>query len=513
MLLGEKIRDLRIGQGLSQEALAAHLGVSRQAVSKWEKNLSYPDTENLLALAALFGVSSDELAGIKQESSEPTEQMIAEEAQKKKHWTPVRIVILVVLLVFLLFVAVPMFLYTAFRYETVGPTISTDAVSDEEIIENQVFEFPTAEKVGELALIWEEGDGWDYLSITNPKDTVFPFGTTLVPTEREEVLDTDFRAMKVHRVSCGSVMLEYLRITEEGSSRDALSRADVIVPGYETPRSIAVGSDEQDVLEAYGDELVYVMKETGEDILCVHDHQYVYSPYDAGGAAVVFYIDDGHVAGIRIHAGDDRGNEAYAVDHMNIFPIKNGEVDFGERQEPEKEQIDETRAVYIALYALNTDANLSAEEVYTHTATIYSNLQALDWQEFGRMGEAGKEEQTREELLGWLMAQRTLSADSIQGLLLGACYSNLDGWLTDSYACAMARAFVSYPEEYVRILAGERFSDTEREWLISLTGYGSEVPEDFHEDALAAMKSLTGDPLCLSEDEWVWGEMLRDRLE
>lgn len=48
-------------QGLSQEALAEKLGVSRQAVSKWERSESSPDTDNLIALAKLYGVSLDEL--------------------------------------------------------------------------------------------------------------------------------------------------------------------------------------------------------------------------------------------------------------------------------------------------------------------------------------------------------------------------------------------------------------------------------------------------------------------
>ena len=47
--------------GLSQEALAEKLGVSRQAVSKWERSESSPDTDNLIALAKLYGVSLDEL--------------------------------------------------------------------------------------------------------------------------------------------------------------------------------------------------------------------------------------------------------------------------------------------------------------------------------------------------------------------------------------------------------------------------------------------------------------------
>jgi len=169
--------------------------------------------------------------------------------------------------------------------------------------------------------------------------------------------------------------------------------------------------------------------------------------------------------------------------------------------------------VFIALYALQNDANLSSEEIYTHTRTIYANLQHMDWQAFGKMGEAGKEDQTREELLRWLIEQETYSMDSIGGLLLGACRSNLDGWMTDSYTIAMARAFVAYPEEYVRVLAGEAFSNNDRNALISLTGYGSDAPEDFHADALEAMELLTGDPLRLSEAEWIWGEALRARLE
>ena len=47
--------------GLSQEALAAQLGVSRQAVSKWEIGSAMPDPGNIVALAKIFGISTDEL--------------------------------------------------------------------------------------------------------------------------------------------------------------------------------------------------------------------------------------------------------------------------------------------------------------------------------------------------------------------------------------------------------------------------------------------------------------------
>lgn len=61
LVMAQRLVNRRKAAGLSQEALAAQLGVSRQAVSKWERSESSPDTDNLIALAALYGVSLDEL--------------------------------------------------------------------------------------------------------------------------------------------------------------------------------------------------------------------------------------------------------------------------------------------------------------------------------------------------------------------------------------------------------------------------------------------------------------------
>lgn len=59
--MAKRLVDRRRAAGLSQEGLAAELGVSRQAISKWERSESSPDTDNLIALAQLYGVSLDEL--------------------------------------------------------------------------------------------------------------------------------------------------------------------------------------------------------------------------------------------------------------------------------------------------------------------------------------------------------------------------------------------------------------------------------------------------------------------
>ena len=62
-LLGRKLYELRKKYGLSQEGLAERLGVSRQAVSKWECGESLPDTDNLITISKMYGVSLDELVG------------------------------------------------------------------------------------------------------------------------------------------------------------------------------------------------------------------------------------------------------------------------------------------------------------------------------------------------------------------------------------------------------------------------------------------------------------------
>lgn len=59
--IADRLYTFRKNSGLSQEELAEKIGVSRQAVSKWERGEASPDTENLILLAKTYGVSLDEL--------------------------------------------------------------------------------------------------------------------------------------------------------------------------------------------------------------------------------------------------------------------------------------------------------------------------------------------------------------------------------------------------------------------------------------------------------------------
>ena len=83
MTLSERILNLRKQNGLSQEAFAEKLGVSRQSVSKWESGTAIPEIDKIIAMSELFGVSTDEL--LKGEDVELTEEktvLMAEETDE-----------------------------------------------------------------------------------------------------------------------------------------------------------------------------------------------------------------------------------------------------------------------------------------------------------------------------------------------------------------------------------------------------------------------------------------------
>lgn len=61
MTFAEKLKSIRKQAGMSQEKLAEKIGVSRQAITKWETDMGIPDVENIMAISALFNISIDEL--------------------------------------------------------------------------------------------------------------------------------------------------------------------------------------------------------------------------------------------------------------------------------------------------------------------------------------------------------------------------------------------------------------------------------------------------------------------
>lgn len=88
--LGAKIRELRKSRNISQEVLAQYLGVSFQAVSKWENDVAMPDVALLPVLAAFFNVSTDALFDYNRLDAEQKVDAICEEAYQHRYRDPAR---------------------------------------------------------------------------------------------------------------------------------------------------------------------------------------------------------------------------------------------------------------------------------------------------------------------------------------------------------------------------------------------------------------------------------------
>ncbi len=90
LIIGDKLKKLRKNLDLTQEEVAAHLGISFQAISKWERGDGYPDITMLPTLANYFRVSVDELIGMDEISSskklDEINQKWQENRNKGKHW-------------------------------------------------------------------------------------------------------------------------------------------------------------------------------------------------------------------------------------------------------------------------------------------------------------------------------------------------------------------------------------------------------------------------------------------
>ena len=68
--IGDTIKELRKQRKITQELLAEEIGVTPQAISRWERNVGYPDVSQIVPLAKAFGVSTDEILGASNGSDE-----------------------------------------------------------------------------------------------------------------------------------------------------------------------------------------------------------------------------------------------------------------------------------------------------------------------------------------------------------------------------------------------------------------------------------------------------------
>lgn len=512
MTLGQRISLYRKKLNISQEELGARLGVSRQAVSKWETDLSAPDLNNLIGLARELGVSVAELTETPEEPSAaqdpalpPSPSQLETDASRRnasgtRWWAG------------LIIGAVLLFLSAGYLLYRINQP-SLGQVSD------------YAEPASDFYLQWQvprtDGREWyEFLTLGN-QDVPFPFHTSLHLTAPEKIVTegTDLHLAAVHHAVCGGLYVDYIHLQadpEQGQAAgDTICRISTMAPRFWTPRGISVGNEKSFVVDAYhsGKEdqaegtLLYGLKEADGYSLVPHDYLYIWSAFEEGRGyqTIYFFIKDGLVAGISMELMQDMGDFYAAANNTSTFPVdENGDPDYSNRQDIYLEPIDATRQVYIAWNQLVTNENLSAEERYAYRRDVFTNLPDMDWQEFGTLGGIDSSG-TIFALLDWLSQQEHYSSGDIYFIQRGYAARGIDGAYAEDYCYLLSRALFSDPVAYAKELARSTADDEAVQTLImGGTAYGADYyPADCETAVSDLDAAINANALTAEETGWV----------
>ena len=329
MTLGQRISEYRKKLGISQEELGARLGVSRQAVSKWETDIASPDMENLLALSREFGISVAELTATPEET--PMEAPAPEPSPTGKGfpWKGLCFALLACVVVL------------GVLWWNARKNVEPSSSAQEEPESPQ----------SDFALLFDWMEPPEFLELGEQKED-YPFGVELYLQGTDTVVTGD-NGETVHTLgdlSEDHFRLSYTQYEDGGQTYRILTMLECVdTKEISTPRGIHVGSTKAEVVGVYGMDLVYCVKQEYGELLTEHDYYYAYQPQEAFSLSLCFFMKDGLVAGIRVENMQDLGNDAYAVDNLYTFPIlTNGDPDYSHRREPERKDMDETQIVYSA---------------------------------------------------------------------------------------------------------------------------------------------------------------------
>ena len=516
MTLGQRISLYRKKLNISQEELGARLGVSRQAVSKWETDLSAPDLNNLIGLARELGVSVAELTETPEEPSAaqdpalpPSPSQLETDASRRnasgtRWWAG------------LIIGAVLLFLSAGYLLYRINQPPA-----------GQVSDY--AEPASDFYLQWQvprtDGREWYEFLTLGTQAEPFPFHTSLHLTAPEKIVTegTDLHLAAVHHAVCGGLYVDYIRFQadpEQGQAAgDTICRISTMAPGFWTPRGISVGNEKSFVVDAYhsGKEdqadgtLLYGLKEADGYSLVPHDYLYIWSAFEEGRGyqTIYFFIKDGLVAGISMELMQDMGDFYAAANNTSTFPVdENGDPDFSHRQDLPQEPIDATRQVYIAWNQLVTNENLSAEERYAYRRDVFTNLPDMDWQEFGKLGGIDSSG-TIFALLDWLSQQEHYSSGDIYFIQRGYAARGIDGAYTEDYCYLLSRALFSDPVAYAKALARSTADDEAMQTLImGGTAYGADYYPADCETAVSALDAAIN-ANALTAEETGWAKLLR----
>lgn len=508
MTLGETILSLRKQQKLSQEDVGAILGVSRQAVSKWETDQSLPDTGNLLALAKLFGVTVEELTGAQPPAAADPPAEVPPVPRQSRRWLWWAAGLLAVLALAALFLSmwsdpsVPPLPGESESHTEAAPSGSASFVSPAETADLPDTSFFWFDRGVQKHLSLDQTGLWDF---GQDISTYSADGPRVTDWTGAAVTDYLCSAPETSPPSFDTFSVTVLSVVEGETQTDTITAMSTTSAALSTPRGIHVGSREGDVLLAYDDGALYFhFKEHDNGLLCRHDYYYLYAKADEGWRLELrIYILNGQVSGIAMeNLMDGAGRDP--VNNTTCFPLTDGAPDFSRRVEPEREEHDDASLfAYQAFYALQTDLNLSPEEIYQYRRQLFSSLSGLDWQTYGRIAcDVGVENEhysaavaeAQEALTAWLQSQEALSYDELRWLQAGV-RSHPDGFLAEEYSAVLCHAFFLYPIDFTMALA--EFNGPEEDFgtVLSFTAYGADCCPQQRDDAAEQVRSALSQKL------------------
>ena len=144
MRIGQRIKETRIRQHITQEELATRLNVVRQTVSKWEKGLSVPDSELLIKLAEILEVPVSRLLGSKIETAEQpdalaeqlsriNEQFAIKNRRAKRVWKAIAFIVGGIIAVYvLILILATVFTFSPDRSDTTDSSQSIESIVEKE---------------------------------------------------------------------------------------------------------------------------------------------------------------------------------------------------------------------------------------------------------------------------------------------------------------------------------------------------------------------------------------------
>ena len=178
--------------------------------------------------------------------------------------------------------------------------------------------------------------------------------------------------------------------------------------------------------------------------------------------------------------------------------------------EAEKENVSDTRRVYIAFNQLVTNNNLSAEERYGYRLEVFSLLPCMDWREFGKLGEAD-EATTIFALTDFLAGQEAYTSSQILWLQMGCAAPGIDGVYADAYSHILSRALFYDPPAFAKALATAGIPQETMYLALTLAAYDAELYPADRETAVTALQSLLSGG-SLTGEEAAWTTRLLDYL-